>query len=492
VLTAIIAIPLIGAVLVALLPKGHATLARRVALAISVAPAALTLLVWLRFEGGPLPEMVESASWIDALGVSYRVGVDGFSLPLVALTALLFPVSMAYPLDLLGRERTYYGLFLFLQAASLGVFLALDLFLFFVFWDLSLVGMYFVIAVWGHGEAGRSAVKFFIYTFVGSLAMLLAIIGLYLSTSPRTFDMVTIIQTQPLAGAGLRASLVFLGFAVAFIVKAPLVPLHTWLPPAHVDAPGPGSAILAGVLLKMGTYGFIRITLQMLPDAFRRYALALAVLAVVSIVYGALVSLAQSNLKRLIAYTSVAHMGLVVLGIAAAGGVLVGDADARRIALDGATLGMVTHGLITGALFLISGSIWARAGTYEMHEFGGLSHRVPALAVASIVMAFASLGIPGLAQFVSDVQIFVGAFSVYPVLVAIGLVGIVLLAALFLRFLRDVFLGPLNERWAAMADLDRVETVALAILTVPTVAIGVFPAWILDVIDATARAVVGS
>ena len=490
-LTAMIAVPLLGAFVVAFLPRERTVLIRRLALGLSFVPLALTLVVWLRYSGGPLPQMIESVPWIPALGVGYKVGVDGFSLPLVALSALLFPVSMAYPLDLLGRERTYYGLFLFLEAASLGVFLALDLFLFFVFWDLSLVGMYFVIAIWGHGDAARSAIKFFIYTLTGSLALLLAIIGLYLSTSPHTFDMISIIQHPPLPGDGLRASLIFLGFVIAFVIKSPLVPLHTWLPPAHVDAPGPGSAILAGVLLKMGTYGFIRITLQMMPDTFRRYAFALAVLAVISIIYGALVSLAQSNLKRLIAYTSIAHMGLVVLGIAAAGGVLVGAVDARRIALNGATLGMVSHGLITGALFLISGSIYARAGTYEMDEFGGLASKARTMGLATVVAAFASLGLPGLAQFVSDVEVFVGAFAIYPVLVVISLVGMVLLAALFLRMLKKVFLGPLRERWQSMRDLDGVETAVMISLLVPTLIIGVFPAWLINVIDATARAVVG-
>src|SRR5680860_1298022 len=371
-LTAIILIPLLGALVVGLLPTTRAPLARPIALVVSFVPLVLTVLVWLRFEGGLLPEQIESLRWIPALGVGYKVGVDGISLPLVALTALLFPVSMAYPLDLLGRERMYYAIFLFLEAASFGVFLALDLFLFFIFWDLTLVGMYFVIAIWGHGDALRSAIKFFIYTLTGSLAMLLGILGLYLATSPRSFDMVALIQHPPLPGGGLRARLVFLGFAVAFLIKAPLVPFHTWLPPAHVDAPGPGSAVLAGILMKMGTYGFIRISLLMLPDAFRKYALALAIVSVVSIVYGALVSLAQTNLKRLIAYTSIAHMGLVVLGIAAAGGVLGGDVEARRVALDGAVVGMLSHGLITAALFLISGSVYARAHEYEMSEFGGL------------------------------------------------------------------------------------------------------------------------
>ncbi|MHB1343104.1 MAG: complex I subunit 4 family protein [Thermoleophilia bacterium] len=490
-LTAIILIPLLGALVVGLLPTTSAPLARPIALVVSFVPLVLTVLVWLRFEGGPLPEQIESLRWIPALGVGYKVGVDGISLPLVALTALLFPVSMAYPLDLLGRERMYYGIFLFLEAASFGVFLALDLFLFFIFWDLTLVGMYFVIAVWGHGDALRSALKFFIYTLTGSLAMLLGILGLYLATSPRSFDMVALIQNPALPGDGLRASLVFLGFAVAFLIKAPLVPFHTWLPPAHVDAPGPGSSVLAGILLKMGTYGFIRISLLMLPDAFRTYAFALAIVSVVSIVYGALVSLAQTNLKRLIAYTSVAHMGLVVLGIAAAGGVLAGDVEARRVALDGAVVGMVSHGLITAALFLISGSVYARAHVYEMTEFGGLLSRAPRLALLTIVAAFGSLGLPGLAQFVADISVFVGAFAIYPVLVIVSVVGLVVLAALFLRMLRMMFLGPLEDRWREFTDLGRVETAALVSLLVPVVVIGVIPGWLINVIDATAGAVVG-
>ncbi|MHB8867274.1 MAG: complex I subunit 4 family protein [Thermoleophilia bacterium] len=490
-LTAIILVPLLGALVVGFLPTTRAPLARPIALVVSFVPLVLTVLVWLRFEGGPLPEQIESLRWIPALGVGYKVGVDGISLPLVALTALLFPVSMAYPLDLLGRDRMYYGVFLFLEAASFGVFLALDLFLFFIFWDLTLVGMYFVIAIWGHGDALRSAFKFFIYTLTGSLAMLLGILGLYLATSPRSFDMVALIQNPALPGDGLRASLVFLGFAIAFLIKAPLVPFHTWLPPAHVDAPGPGSSVLAGILLKMGTYGFIRISLLMLPDAFRTYAFALAIVAVVSIVYGALVSLAQTSLKRLIAYTSIAHMGLVVLGIAAAGGVLAGDVEARRVALDGAVVGMVSHGLITAALFLISGSVYARAHTYEMPEFGGLLSRAPRLALLTIVAAFGSLGLPGLAQFVADISVFVGAFAVYPVLVIVSVVGLVVLAALFLRMLRMMFLGQLKDRWRDFTDLDRVESAVLVSLLVPAVVIGVIPAWLINVIDATAGAVVG-
>jgi NADH-quinone oxidoreductase subunit M len=381
---------------------------------------------------------------------------------------------------------------LFLEGVSLGLFLALDLFLFFVFWDLSLVGMYFLIGAWGHGDAQRSALKFFIYTLAGSLALLLGIIGLYLASDPRTFDMAALIRQQPLPATGLYSSLVFLGFFLGFAIKTPLVPFHTWLPPAHVDAPAPASAILAGVLLKMGTYGFVRVLLTMMPGTFARFAFPLGILAVVSIVYGALVALAQTNIKRLIAYTSVNHMGYVILGVAAAAALAPGEADAQRVALTGATVEMIAHGLITGALFLISGSILARGQTYEMDEFGGLAGRAPALTGVTVVAAFASLGLPSLAGFVAEFQVFTGTLSIYPWLAGVGLVGIVITAALFLRMLQKLFLGSLPEKWLRFPDLDRAETAALTGLMALVVVIGVIPAWLLDVIDRTAGMLLGN
>lgn len=477
-------VPLLGAIATIFLPRDRPRLARRIAVSFTAIPLVLLVLVWLQFEGTGGFEMVESVRWMPTLGVGYAVGVDGLSLPLAAMTALIFLVSVAYPVDLKGRAREYFALFLFLESASLGVFLALDLFLFYVFWDLTLVGMYFLIAAWGHGEsARRSALKFFLYTLAASLAMLLAILGLYLSTDPLTFDMAEIIRQRPLDAAGWLPTLVFLGFSVGFIVKAPLVPFHTWLPPAHVDAPAPASAVLAGVLLKMGTYGFIRILLSMMPETFQRFAFPLAILAVVSIVYGALVSLAQSDLKRRIAYSSVNHMGYAVLGIAAAGALGVGRPAARALALTGATVEMVAHGLITGALFLLSGSIWARAETYEIDRFGGLASRAPALTFLTALAAFASLGLPGLAGFVAEFQIFVGTFGVFPWLAGIGLIGILITAALFLHLLQSLFLGPLRPEWDAWPRLSFVEVAALGALLTFVVVIGVFPAWLLAVID---------
>jgi NADH-quinone oxidoreductase subunit M len=495
VLSIAIFVPIIAAIALAVLPRVARQVDERTlragATSIAAIPLALLVVAWLRFEGSGGFEQVESVEWIPTLGIGYRVGLDGLSLPLAAMTALLFVVSIAYPVDYRGRAIPYLALMLFLEGVSIGLFLALDLFLFFVFWDVSLVAMYFLIGAWGHGDAQRSALKFFIYTFAGSLPLLLAILGLYLATEPRTFDMAEIISQQPLAGAGLYATLVFAGFFVGFAIKTPMVPVHTWLPPAHVDAPGPASAILAGVLLKMGTYGFVRVLMAMLPETWAEFALPIAILAAISIVYGALVALAQTNLKRLIAYTSVNHMGYVMLGLAAAGAAVTGQEAAQAIALTGATVEMVAHGLITGALFLVSGSILARGETYEMDAYGGLLTRARSLTALTALLAFASLGLPGLAGFVAEVQIFAGTLAIYPALAAIALLGIVLTAAVFLRLLGRMFLGTLPERWRAFPDLGRTEVMTLGVLAAVVVLIGVVPAWLLGVVDSFAGPFVG-
>lgn len=490
-LTTSIVLPAVAAALLLIFPRDREQLSRWFAFGVSLVPLVLITATWVRFQGGPGFELVEFAEWIPSIGVSYQVGVDGLSLPLLALTALLFSASIVFPVDLRGRARQYFAAFLFLEAASLGLFMALDLILFFVFFDLSLVGMYFLIAIWGHGDAHRSALKFFVYTLVGSLALLLGILGIYLNSGdPATFDMIEIIRTKPLPGGGLASGLIFWAIAFGFMVKTPLAPFHTWLPPAHVDAPAPASTILAGVLLKMGTYGFVRILMQMMPETFDRYALPIGVIAVVSIVYGALVAMAQTNLKRLVAYTSVNHMGYVILGVAVAA-TLGAPEGARSIALTGATIEMVAHGLITGAMFLLTGSVLARAETYEMGELGGLAAKAPALTGATMLAAFASLGLPGLAGFVAEFQIFAGTLGVYPWLAGIGLLGIVITAALFLRMLQRVFLGPLPERWSGWTDLGRWELAALVPMLVLVVVIGVVPSWLVDVINSASDFMVG-
>lgn len=494
-LSSTIWLPIAGALVLALMPGLGARAARAVAVAVSIVPLALLAVAWIRFDpSGPTFQLVSEMPWIPALGVAWRVGIDGVALAVAAMSALLFVAAIAWPADTQGRAPQYYAWLLFLEGVSLGVFLTLDLLVFYVFFDLSLVGMYFLIGRWGHGDAYGAALKFFVYTLAGSLAILLAILGLVLVTDPLTFDMRALIAAQPLAGMDLRAGLVLLGFVVGFGIKTPLFPVHTWLPPAHVDAPGPASAILAGVLLKMGTYGLIRIPLSMMGEAFARYAFPLAVAAVVSILWGALVAFAQRDLKRRIAYTSVNHMGYAVLGIAVAGSLAAGDAAARGLALTGAVVEMVAHGLITGALFLIAGGFWQRARTYDLDAFGGLAGVAPRLTAATATAAFASLGLPGLAGFVAEFQIFAGTFAVYPWLAAIGLVGIVITAALFLLMLQKLFFGFLPPRRRGFADLGGVEAAVLGTLLVLVVLIGVYPTWLIAVIDpgAAAPVVAGS
>jgi NADH-quinone oxidoreductase subunit M len=492
VLTTAIVVPLLGALALAVRRGWSEEQARRLAIAVAAVPLVLMVAAWLTFDlDAPATfQLVTDVEWLPTLGVGYRVGVDGIALAVATLTALLFVAAVAYPAETDGRPRQYYAWFLFLEGISLGLFVSLDLLLFYVFFDLSLVGMYFLIAMWGHADAKRAALKFFLYTLAGSLTMLLGIIGLVLAADPITFDMATLIESQPLAGQAGRAGFVLLALMVGLGVKTPVVPFHTWLPEAHVEAPAPASTILAGVLLKMGTFGMIRIPLSMMSDTFARYAVWIAVVGVVSILYGAFVAFGQEHLKRRIAYTSVNHMGYTVLGIGAAGAA-VGSEAARDLALVGATVEMVAHGLITGALFLLTGSFWQRWREYDLDAYGGLAGRVPAMTTATVVAAFASLGLPGLAGFVAEFQIFAGTFGVYPVLAGIGLVGVLVTAALFLQLLQRVFLGELPARWSDLRDLTGREVAPLVALLGLTVVIGVAPRWLLDTVQSATSALVG-
>jgi NADH-quinone oxidoreductase subunit M len=483
-LTLTVFVPLAGALIVAAAPLGE-RVARILAIGIALVPLALLVVVWSGFERGTGFQAVEELPWIPALGIAFRLGVDGVSLALSLMTGVIFLAAIAWQMGGLDRPRAYYAWMLFLAGVSLGLFLALDMIVFYLFFDLSLVGMYFLIGRWGHGEAQHAAFKFFVYTLAGSLLILIGIIVLALNMPELTFDMRALIDTPPLAAAGVVPGLVFLAFVIGFGIKTPIFPFHTWLPPAHVDAPGPASALLAGVLLKMGAYGLIRIPLQMMPETFARWALPLAIVGVISILWGAIVAFAQENLKRRIAYTSVNHMGYTVLGIAVAGSAL-GSEAARQLALTGAVVEMIAHGLITGALFLIAGAVWQRSQDYHLPNFGGLAGPAPRLTGAATLAAFASLGLPGLAGFVAELHIFLGAFGVYPWLAAIGLLGILITAALFLRLLRQMFFGDLPKERADFTDLTRIEVALLAALLALVVLIGLWPAWLLSLIDARA------
>jgi NADH-quinone oxidoreductase subunit M len=456
--------------------------------AVTTADFGLVAALWVGYDGGIGYET--NLRWIPSVHSGYHVGVDGLSLPLLAMTAVLYFACAVYSLRHTRRVRAYVVLFLFLQTASLGLFAALDLILFFVFFDLSIVGMYFVIAGWGHGRAARSALQFFLYTFLGSLALLLGFIGLYLAAEPHTFDIVELARQTPLAGNGVSAGLVLLALGVGLAIKTPTVPFHTWLPPAHTDAPAAGSTILAGVLLKMGTYGFVRIAMPMLPDTWRRYALVFVVVGVVSVLYGALVALGQSDFKRMVAYTSVNHMGYIILAVGAAGIVAGSSAQARELAVAGAVTQMVSHGLITGALFLLSGVLYARGRSYQMGEYGGLAGPAPRFAGLTAAAAFASLGLPGFSGFIAEFQIFTGSLDPTPIATAVALLGILLTAGLFLLALHRVFLGRYRAPDdATVTDLSPVEAAAIVPLVALAAVVGVFPRFLLDLIEPAARVV---
>ncbi len=496
-LSVVIVLPLLAGLGVLLLPAR----AGRVALWTWVLVAAADLLVllgmWLTADlgtgvtGGLAFE--QRVPWIPGVGSTYHVGVDGLSLALLLMTAGVFLASGIYSLRESQRPRSYAALFLLLMGVSLGVFAALDLLVFFVFFDLSIVAMYFVIAGWGHAGAARSALQFFLYTFLGSLAMLLGFLGLFVASG--SFDMVELARNPPLEARPVAAALVLLALSIGLAVKTPTFPFHTWLPPAHTDAPAAGSAVLAAVLLKMGTYGFVRIAMPMLPGAWRRYALVYVVVGVISILYGALVALAQSDLKRMIAYTSVNHMGYVLLGLGSAGVLSASAEQARAVAVAGAVTQMVSHGLITGALFLLTGVLYARGSTYDMGRYGGLAGPMPRFAGVFAAAAFASLGIPGFTGFLAEFQVFAGSLATVPVAAGVAVLGILITAALFLAALQRVFTGPAHGtavdlgRRAGRVDLTAREAAAAVPLLVLALVLGVLPRPLLDLVEPAAQTV---
>ena len=485
-----VAVPLAAAALVAVLPRRLVRAPQLIAATATGVSLAALLATWARFDEGRGMQLVEELRWIPSLDVAWRLGVDGLSLALVLMTVVLMAASVVYGVGPRPLTRLAASLMLLLLGSMLAFFLAQDFFLFYVAFDVTLVAMYFIIALWGEENRRYAALKFFLYTLLGSLPILLGIIALFLAAEPNTFDMIRLVREQPYAGAGLGASLVFLAFFIGFAIKTPIVPFHTWLPAAHVEAPTAGSVLLAGVLLKMGTYGLIRVNLQMLPDAFAEYALPVALLGLLSVLYGAFVALAQSDLKRLVAYTSVNHMGYVVIGVAAAAATGI-SARARELAIDGAVLQMLAHGFVTATLFFIAGFIKERAGTRDLGRLSGLLRPMPWYGSLAALTFFASLGLPGLAQFPAELQIFLGSFDVWPAVAAVAVVGIVVTAALFLLALQRSFMGEPTKELARLPDLSRREAIAVAPLVVLFVALGVYPRLALDVIDSASWLVGG-
>ncbi len=479
ILSTLILLPLLGGILLALVEEAREALIKRLALGISSLDFLLSLIVYARFNSAATGmQFVEKVPWISSIGSSYFLGVDGISLPLLLLTTFLTPVAILASFSGIGgRVKAFMICMLLLEGGMIGVFLALDLVLFYVFWEGTLIPMYFLIGVWGGPRRIYATLKFVLYTMAGSVLMLLAMIALAFlhrgTTGRLTFDLLELIGGPIPYGAQLW---LFAAFALAFAIKVPMFPFHTWLPDAHVEAPTAGSVLLAGVLLKMGTYGFLRFALPLFPLAAAALSPLISVLAVIGILYGALVSMVQDDLKRLVAYSSVSHLGFVMLGIFAM----------NLQAVEGSILQMVNHGLSTGALFLLVGMIYERRHTRLIEEFGGLSRVVPRFALCFLVVTLSSIGLPGLNGFVGEFLILVGTFRVHKGFAVLATIGIILAAAYMLWMWQRVMWGESRRpENLGLGDLGRREMAILVPIILLILWIGLNPNPLLRKMDAS-------
>ncbi len=491
-LSLILFFPTLAALGMLFLPKERLGLLRWYAFLTSLVPFVLSLYLWMNFDPNqPGFQFEERYVWYQAIHSTLHLGVDGLSLTMVLLTTLLTPLAILASFSITDRVKAYMMLFLFLETGMLGVFLALDLLIFFVFWEVGLVPMYFLISQWGSANRDYASLKFMIYTMGGSLGLLLSI--QLLGVLFQTYDLLELYQRWnaltdgTLLGMSVSTvkAIAFWAFVIAFAIKVPVWPFHTWLPDAHTEAPTAGSMILAGVLLKLGAYGFLRLVLPLYPVEARAYAGALAFLATAAIVFGAFASYAQSDFKRLVAYSSVNHMGFVVLGIAAAA--LAGGTADARIALNGAILQMFNHGLSAAGMFFLVGVIYERTHTRNLNDFGGLFPLVPIYGGILIFTSMASLGLPGLNGFISEFLVVRGAYPILTTYTVISMLGLLFTGAYILKGIRQVLHGPLNERWAhgehRLTEINGREILVMAPLMVLILWIGVWPSWILDVIN---------
>ena len=468
-LTAILFFPVLGMVLIAGVPGRNHGAIRRATLAVTVLHFLLALPLWWLYDPAGEPfQLVERAAWIESLGIEYHLGVDGVSILLVLLTIFLMPLAVLGSWRYIDRHvKEYHLLTLLLTTGMLGVFLALDLFLFYVFWELMLVPMALVIGIWGGRERVYAAVKFFLYTFVGGLLMLIAILVLYFHhhglTGEYSYALADLMAVP--VPPGLQLSL-FLAFGLAFAIKVPVFPFHTWLPDAHVQAPTAGSVILAAVLLKMGTYGFYRFAIPLFPDAARALFPWIGALAVIGVLYGAMVALVQPNMKKLVAYSSVSHLGFVMLGLFAM----------NATGVQGSVIQMVNHGLSTGALFFLCGMLYERRHTYEISEYGGISAAMPIFAALFMIVTLSSIGLPGLNGFVGEFLILAGSFRTHPWLAALATVGVILAAYYMLRMYGRVMFGPLErEENRGLPDVGTRELAILLPIVILIFWIGLYP-----------------
>ena len=483
--------PLIGILVMFLIPRTKLTLIKSVGVATSLVTFALSMVVYFGFDAANTQmQFVEQYPWIANLDISYFVGVDGISILLVVLTTFLTPIALIASWEsITDRLKEYVSFMLMLEVGMLGVFLANDLFLFYVFWEAMLIPMYFIIGIWGGKERIYAAVKFFIYTMAGSLLMLIAILwlGYYASTLDGgyfTTNLQKLYAIAPGIPMGIQVWM-FLAFTLSFAIKVPLFPLHTWLPDAHVQAPTAGSVILAGVLLKMGTYGLIRFCLPLFPQASFQFTPLIATLAVIGIVYGALVAMVQTDIKKLVAYSSVSHLGFVVLGIF----------SMTEEGIQGAVIQMINHGLSTGALFLLVGMIYDRRHTREISQFGGLAKVMPVFTTMFMIVTFSSIGLPGLNGFVGEFLILLGSFNSAflgsPVYASIAATGVIFSAVYMLWMCQRVFFGKItHDENRSLMDLGKREIAVLIPVLLFIVWIGVYPSTFMRPSEASTKQIV--
>src|SRR2546428_179953 len=483
VLTGLLVWPLVAAAVIWIAPERAA---KHLALAASLVEFALSLPLWWIFVPAAGMQLVQTFAWIPSWGISYKVGVDGISLFMVLLTTFLVPLSVlgsyAY---ITTRERGFYALLLVLTTGMIGVFVALDLFFFYVMWEVMLIPMYFIIGVWGGERRLYAAIKFFVYTMLGSLLMLVAILGLYFAVGARTgtysFDYAHVLGN--LGNLGPAAWWFFGAFFLAFAIKIPMFPFHTWLPDAHVEAPTAGSVILAGILLKMGTYGFLRFALPFFPTVALHPTVTTAIvtLSLIGIIYGGLVAMVQPDFKKLIAYSSVAHLGFVTLGIWAL----------TLQSVQGALLIMINHGISTGALFFLVGMLYERRHSRMIEAFGGIARVVPLFAAILTIVSLSSIALPGTNGFVGEFLVLLGSFRTYPIATALATTGVIVAAAYLLTALQRVIYNPLtNPENEKLTDLTPREIAVLVPLLVCILWVGIYPKPFLQRMEPAARALI--
>ncbi|MHC4267135.1 MAG: NADH-quinone oxidoreductase subunit M [Planctomycetota bacterium] len=476
ILTVITFLPLLGAILLLFINGEKQERIKRVALGIAIIDFIISLPLFFLFKSDSSEfQFVQNVPWIKEFGISYHIGIDGISLFLFLLTSFLTLICILASWNIKDRVKEYMIAMLILETGMLGVFISLDLFLFYVFWELMLIPMYLIIGVWGGPRRIYAAVKFFIYTMAGSVLMLVAILVLYFKyynvTGEYTFDLLKIYNLDIPLGAQFW---LFLAFFFAFAIKVPMFPFHTWLPDAHVEAPTAGSVILAGVLLKMGTYGFVRFSLPLFPYASHQFVPLIAWLAIAGIIYGALVALVQEDLKKLVAYSSVSHLGFVMLGI------FVFNVQG----MEGGILQMINHGLSTGALFLIVGMLYERRHTRLIADYGGLTKKMPMLAIFFLVMTLSSIGLPGLNGFVGEFLVLVGTFKANKVYAVLAATGVILSACYMLwMFQRVMFNKMTNPENKKLKDINKREWAMLLPITILVFWIGIYPKPIISRMD---------